>query len=101
MFHNYFQGLKREDIFITSKLWNTKHAAADVMPALKDSLQSLGLDYLDLYLIHWPIGLKAGDAPFPKDEFGNLLYSDVHFLETWQELEKCVDAGLVKSIGKM
>ena len=71
------------------------------MPALKESLNSLGLDYLDLYLIHWPIGLKAGDIPFPKDEFGHLLYSDVHFLETWQALEKCVDAGLVKSIGKV
>lgn len=69
------------------------------MPALKTSLELLGLDYLDLYLIHWPIGLKAGDDPFPKDEFGHLKYSDVHYLETWQALEKCVDAGLVKSIG--
>ena len=86
-------------MFITSKLWNTKHAAADVMPALKESLELLGLEYLDLYLIHWPIGLKAGNDPFPKDEFGHLLYSDVHYFEAWQALEKCVDAGLVKSIG--
>ncbi|XP_065069696.1 aldo-keto reductase family 1 member A1-A-like isoform X1 [Rhopilema esculentum] len=92
-------GLKREDLFITSKLWNTKHGAEDVMPALKTSLELLGLEYLDLYLIHWPIGLKAGDNPFPKDEHGHLLYSDVHYLETWEALEKCVDAGLVKSIG--
>ena len=88
-------------MFITSKLWNTKHGAEDVMPALKTSLELLGLKYLDLYLIHWPIGLKAGDNPFPKDDHGHLLYSDVHYLETWEALEKCVDAGLVKSIGKV
>ena len=70
------------------------------MPALKTSLELLGLDYLDLYLIHWPIGLQAGDDPFPKDEAGNLLYSDVHYMESWKALENCVDAGLVKSIGK-
>eukprot|EP00794_Sanderia_malayensis_P007684 gene7684-8521_t len=93
------KGVKREDIFITSKLWNTKHNPDDVMPALKTSLKLLGLEYLDLYLIHWPVGFKAGDNPFPKDDHGHIIYSDVHFLNTWRALEECVRAGLVRSIG--
>lgn len=93
------EGLKREEIFVTSKLWNTKHAAADVRPALERTLKDLQLDYLDLYLIHWPLGLKSGDNNFPKDEAGNLLYSETHYNETWPEMEKAVDDGLIKSIG--
>ena len=87
-------------MFITSKLWNTKHAAKDVRPAFMQTLKDLQLNYLDLYLIHWPISLKAGDVPFPKNEDGTLQYSNVHPLETWQEMEKLVDEGLVRSIGK-
>ena len=93
------QGVKREELFITSKLWNTKHAAADVRPALMKTLKDLQLEYLDLYLIHWPIAFKSGDNNFPKDEEGKMLYSDVHYKETWTEMEKAVDKGLLKSIG--
>merc|ERR1712025_584260 len=89
----------RQDMFITSKLWNTKHAAADVRPAIQKTLKDLQLDYLDLYLIHWPIGWRAGDEVSPKDSDGNLVYSDVHYKETWPEMEKCVEDGLTKSIG--
>ena len=99
------KGKKRHGIaygclFVTSKLWNTKHGATDVRPALLKTLEDLQLQYLDLYLIHFPIGFQAGDVIFPKDEAGNLIYSDVHYNETWKELEKAVDDGLVRSIGK-
>lgn len=90
---------ERKDIFITSKLWNTKHAAADVRPACVQTLKDLQLDYLDLYLMHWPMGLKAGDNPLPMNPDGSMIYSDIHFTETWGAMEKLIEEGLVKHIG--
>lgn len=90
---------ERKDIFITSKLWNTKHAAEDVRPACLETLKDLGLDYIDLYLIHWPIGFRAGDDKFPKNSDGSMIYSDTHYNETWSAMEKLVEEGLVKHIG--
>ena len=63
----------REELWVTSKLWNTFHAPQDVAAALKESLEALQLDYLDLYLIHWPVATKK-DEIFPKNSFG--LYSN-------------------------
>lgn len=91
--------VSREDLFITSKLWNTKHNPSDVRPALMDTLADLGLDYLDLYLIHWPIALKDGDERFPKDDGGKLIYAYHDPCDTWQAMEALVNNGLVRAIG--
>lgn len=91
--------VKREELFITSKLWNTYHKKELVIPALKQTLENLKLDYIDLYLIHWPFGLKEGGELFPKDDNGKFLYSDSSYIETWKGMEECVKLGLAKSIG--
>ncbi|XP_067931245.1 aldo-keto reductase family 1 member B1-like [Watersipora subatra] len=91
--------VKREDIFITSKLWNTYHRKDLVSKALAISLERLGLEYLDLYLIHWPMAYKEDAGDFPKTEEGKFIFSDVHFMDTWKEMENLVDAGKIKSIG--
>uniref|UniRef100_UPI00358F2AA0 aldo-keto reductase family 1 member A1 isoform X1 n=1 Tax=Myxine glutinosa TaxID=7769 RepID=UPI00358F2AA0 len=91
--------LKREEIFVTSKLWNCKHHSEDVEGACRKSLAQLKLDYLDLYLIHWPYAFARGDVDFPKTETGEMHYDVVDYRETWRAMEKLVSAGLVRSIG--
>jgi alcohol dehydrogenase (NADP+) len=59
-------GVPREELFVTTKLWNNKHHPDDVAQALQDSLNDLGLDYVDLFLMHWPVAWKRGDELFPK-----------------------------------
>lgn len=92
-------GVPRKDIFITSKLWNSKHAPADVEPALDQSLKDLGVDYVDLYLMHWPVALKSGDNKFPIDERGVFQLADIDYVTTYKAMEKLLDTGKVKAIG--
>lgn len=91
--------VKREDVFYTSKLWSTSLRPELVRPALEKSLNNLQLDYVDLYIIHFPVALKPGDALFPKDENGKPIFDSADLCRTWEALEKCKDAGLTKSIG--
>lgn len=89
----------REDLFITTKLWNTFHKENLVVPACKQSVDNLGLDYVDLFLVHWPFAMKEGEDLLPQDDSGNLCESDVDYLETWRGMEECVRQGLARSIG--
>src|SRR4029077_8468024 len=94
------RGLAREDIFVTSKLWNTNHRPERVEPAFEASLARLGLSYLDLYLIHTPFAFQPGDEQDPRDQNGNILYDrGVTLLETWRAMESLVDRGKCRAIG--
>jgi diketogulonate reductase-like aldo/keto reductase len=92
--------LRREDLFVTTKLWNTNHRPERVKPAFDASLQRLQLDYVDCYIIHTPFAFQPGDEQDPRDEHGRVIYdSGVTLVETWRALERLVDDGHCKSIG--
>jgi D-xylose reductase len=99
---------RREELWVTSKLWNTYHAAEHVRPALERSLRDLGLDYLDLYLIHFPIAqaFVPFETRYPPGWFFDpaapkpgMKFARVPLAETWGAMEELVDAGLVRHIG--
>lgn len=93
--------VNRQDLFIISKLWNTMHAISDVRPAVEKTLTDLQLDYLDLYLMHFPIAFCKAETGViePRNSDGSIQYADTHYLETWRGMEELVRAGLVKAIG--
>ncbi|XP_053978050.1 aldo-keto reductase family 1 member B1-like [Hylaeus volcanicus] len=92
--------VKREDLFITTKLWNTHHKKHMVVPMCKQSVQKFGFDYVDLYLIHWPVSYdENAKGLWPVDEKGNPLHGQDDYVDTWRGMEECVKLGLTKSIG--
>lgn len=93
-------GVRREEMWITSKLWNDKHAEKDVIPACKQSLADLQLDYLDLYLIHWPFpNYHAPGVDSTSRDHNAQPYVHEDYMTTWRQLETLVDLGLVRHIG--
>jgi alcohol dehydrogenase (NADP+) len=92
--------IAREDIFVTTKLWNTNHRPERVEPAFEASLDRLRLNYLDLYLIHTPFAFQPGDELDPRDQNGNVIYDrGVTLLDTWRAMESLVDNGKCRAIG--
>jgi alcohol dehydrogenase (NADP+) len=93
-------GIGREDIFVTTKLWNSNHRPERVEPAFEASLDRLRLSYLDLYLIHTPFAFQPGDEQDPRDQNGNVVYDrGVTLLDTWRAMESLVDHGECRAIG--
>jgi diketogulonate reductase-like aldo/keto reductase len=92
--------LRREDLFVTTKLWNTNHRPERVKPAFDASLRRLQVDYVDCYLIHTPFAFQPGNDQDPRDERGQVIYDPgVTLIDTWRALERLVDDGHCKSIG--
>jgi len=92
--------IKREDVFVVTKLWNTNHRPERVKPAIEASLQKLKLDFLDLYLIHTPFAFQPGSEQDPRDANGNVIYDKgVTLQDTWTAMEGLVSEGKCKAIG--
>ena len=92
--------VQREELWITSKLWNNKHAEKDVIPACKQSIKDLQVDYLDLYLTHWPFpNFHPPGADVSSRDPNAQPYIHENYMKTWRKMEKLVDKGLVRNIG--
>jgi L-glyceraldehyde reductase len=94
--------LKREDVFITSKLWNSQHRPEHVSPALDDCLAELGLEYLDLYLMHFPVAFDQPDKPndnlFPMQGEDVKMLDSISIIDTWKAMTK-LDKSKARAVG--
>lgn len=94
------EGIAREDIFVTTKLWNTNHRPEHVEPAFEASLNRLRLNYLDLYLVHTPFAFQPGEEQDPRDQNGSVIYDrEVTLFDTWRAMERLVDNERCRAIG--
>jgi diketogulonate reductase-like aldo/keto reductase len=92
--------VRRDDLFITTKLWNNNHRPERVAPAFEGSRRRLQLDHIDCYIMHTPFAFQPGEEQNPRDEQGQIIYDKgVTLLETWSALERLVDEGKCKAIG--
>jgi diketogulonate reductase-like aldo/keto reductase len=92
--------VRREDLFIATKLWNNNHRPERVKPAFEASLKRLRLDYADLYLMHTPFAFRPGDDQDPRDENGKTIYDEgLTLADTWGAMERLVDEGKCRAIG--
>src|SRR5579862_371937 len=92
--------VRREELFIATKLWNNNHRPERVKPAFEASLKKLRLDYVDLYLMHTPFAFQPGEDQDPRDESGKTIYDEgVTLIETWGAMERLVDEGKCRAIG--
>ena len=93
-------GIKRRDIFLATKLWNTNHRPERVEPAFEASRERLQVDYLDLYLSHTAFAFQPGEEQDPRDQGGNIIYDHgITLLDTWRAMENLVDRGKCRAIG--
>ncbi|MEC4589970.1 MULTISPECIES: aldo/keto reductase [Nitrospirillum] len=93
-------GVQREDVFLTTKLWNTNHRPERVRPAFEASCRRLGVDYIDCYIIHTPFAFRPGEEQDPRDAQGQVIYDpDVTLADTWRAMESLVEEGRCRSIG--
>ena len=94
----FSEGIVTRELFITSKLWNNRHERNDVIPALEKSLNDLNLDYLDLYLMHWPVAIKK-EIGFPQGPEDYISLEELPIIETYRGMEEAHKKGLAKSLG--
>ena len=93
-------GVRREDLWVTSKLWNDRHGERDVIPSCEKSLRDLQLDYLDLYLVHWPFpNFHSPGCDVTSRRPDARPYVHESYMKTWRQMELLVERGLVRHIG--
>ncbi|XP_054159736.1 aldose reductase C-like [Oppia nitens] len=91
--------LKRSDVFVTTKLWNTRHSRFQVIEGLIESNRKLNIDYIDLFLVHFPMGWQEGGKDIPLDANGLTIDTNISVVDTWKGMEDALRMGMVRSIG--
>ncbi|HTU45332.1 MAG TPA: aldo/keto reductase [Bryobacteraceae bacterium] len=92
--------LNRNELFLTTKLWNNNHRPERVQPAIEASRKRLQVEYIDLYLVHTPYAFQPGDDQDPRDQNGNVIYDKgITLMDTWKAMENLMDRGECKAIG--